>query len=182
MRGGVATAMSIRVAVDGAVMDGVVVNGGNCSIRGELPTVVPSPGTGQIYVKGTEFGDGRQCNRRAGVRQIPCKFHPWWPMCVQERFSSKVPVLLFVRVETAKQAQKIAVRCSLTQIVNSLNVNFKSAATVYALCAAWIAGPLISPRHWHATASPNGGSPCCFSLCRYKYYTDSPQATASLVG
>ncbi|EAA28110.1 hypothetical protein GE21DRAFT_4082 [Neurospora crassa] len=76
VRESMATAMSIRVAVDDAVMDGVVVNGGNCSVRGELPTVVPSPATGQIYVKGTEFGDGRQCNRPAGVRQIPCKFHP----------------------------------------------------------------------------------------------------------
>ncbi|EGO57503.1 hypothetical protein NEUTE1DRAFT_109739 [Neurospora tetrasperma FGSC 2508] len=120
--GGVATAMSICVAVDDAVMDGVVVNGGNCSVRGELPTVVPSPATGQIYVKGTEFGDGRQCNRPAGVRQIPCKFHPCWPMCVQKRFSSKVPVLLFVRVETAKQ------------IVNSLNVNFNSAAICTVCC------------------------------------------------
>ncbi|KAK3505221.1 hypothetical protein B0T13DRAFT_485863 [Neurospora crassa] len=78
VRGGVATATSIRVAVDDAVMDGVLVNGGNCSVRGELSTVVPSPATGQIYVKGTEFGDGRQCNRPAGVRQIPCKFHPCW--------------------------------------------------------------------------------------------------------
>lgn len=76
MRGGVTTAMSIRVAVDDAVMDGVVVNGGNCSVREELPTVVPSPATGQIYVKGTEFGDGRQCKRPAGVRQIPCKQVP----------------------------------------------------------------------------------------------------------
>ncbi|KAL0473821.1 hypothetical protein QR685DRAFT_595481 [Neurospora intermedia] len=76
VRGGVTTAMSIRVAVDDAVMDGVVVNGGNCSVREELPTVVPSPATGQIYVKGTEFGDGRQCKRPAGVRQIPCKQVP----------------------------------------------------------------------------------------------------------
>ncbi|KAH7629072.1 hypothetical protein B0T09DRAFT_342134 [Sordaria sp. MPI-SDFR-AT-0083] len=37
------------------------------------------------FTSGSRFVDGRQCNQPAGVRQIPCQFHPCWPtyVCVQ---------------------------------------------------------------------------------------------------